>query len=97
MTSIRLVLFTELISVLIGVFLLHILRNTRGTVNQGLLHCVKSIIIAETSDFYLDKFQLKSKSYKYENLNWIKSNRISLIRGAIKIYQIMSLFLLRIK
>jgi hypothetical protein len=35
MTSIRLVLLNELISVLIGVFLLHILRNTRGTVNQG--------------------------------------------------------------
>jgi hypothetical protein len=35
MTSIRLVLFNELISVLIGVFLLHILRNTRGAVNQG--------------------------------------------------------------
>ncbi len=34
-TSIRLVLLNELISVLIGVFLLHILRNTRGTVNQG--------------------------------------------------------------
>jgi len=31
----RLVLSTELISILIGVFLLHILRNTRGTVNQG--------------------------------------------------------------
>jgi hypothetical protein len=35
MTSIRLVLLNELISVLIGVFLLHILRSTRGTVNQG--------------------------------------------------------------
>jgi hypothetical protein len=35
MTSIRLVLLNELISVLIGVFLLHILRNTRGTVSQG--------------------------------------------------------------
>lgn len=31
----RSVLLNELISVLIGVFLLHILRNTRGTVNQG--------------------------------------------------------------
>ncbi len=41
MTSIRLVLLNELISVLIGVFLLRILRNTRGTVNQGATSAIR--------------------------------------------------------
>jgi hypothetical protein len=46
MTSIRLVLLNELISVLIGVFLLRILKNTRGTVNQGATSGCKSLLKA---------------------------------------------------
>jgi hypothetical protein len=59
MTSIRLVLVTELISVLIGVFLLHILRNTRGTVNQGATLFINLVGISENTQFFLP--QLKAQ------------------------------------